>query len=198
MSQDTKLLEQALTHTGQLLEQVTPGQYGLPTPCEEFDVRALVGHLLAGNPYYVVLARGGAPDFALFAHDHLGGRRPGEVYAEGAEEVLAAWRTEGALQRRTGAAPGRPAPAGGGPARLGPRHRHRSGPHRRPRRRRGRAAHLVRQPPGRRPYRDRHVRPGQERPGGRPRLRSARRLLRPHRPTGVRLVNRATGPHPVV
>ncbi|GAA3261093.1 TIGR03086 family metal-binding protein [Streptomyces lavendulae] len=116
MSQDIQLLEQALTHTGQLLEQVTPGQYGLPTPCEEFDVRALVGHLLAGNPYYVVLARGGAPDFALFAHDHLGGRRPGEVYAEGAEEVLAAWRTKGALQRRM------PLPGGGPGPRLADLH----------------------------------------------------------------------------
>ncbi|GHG78746.1 hypothetical protein [Streptomyces griseocarneus] len=66
---------------------------------------------MAGNPYYVILAQGGAPDFSLFAQDHIGERQPGEVYAEGAKEVLAAWQTQGALERRM------PLPGGG----LGPR-----------------------------------------------------------------------------
>ncbi|WKV73585.1 TIGR03086 family metal-binding protein [Streptomyces sp. PCS3-D2] len=111
MSQDIQLLEKALTHTGQLLGNVTPGQYALPTPCDDFDVRTLVNHMLAGNPYYVGLAHGGAPDFALFAQDHIGDRRPGEVYAEGAKEALAAWQVEGAFRRQM------PLPGGG----LGPR-----------------------------------------------------------------------------
>ncbi|MEU9114478.1 TIGR03086 family metal-binding protein [Streptomyces sp. NPDC048483] len=111
MSQDIQLLEKALTHTTRLLGNVTPDQYERPTPCDDFDVRALANHLMAGNPYYVILAQGGAPDFSLFAQDHIGERQPGEVYAEGAKEVLAAWQTEGALERQM------PLPGGG----LGPR-----------------------------------------------------------------------------
>ncbi|MEV7728893.1 TIGR03086 family metal-binding protein [Streptomyces sp. NPDC087917] len=111
MSEDVHLLEQALTHTTQMLGNVTPDQYGHPTPCDDFDVRTLANHLVAANPYYVILAQGGAPDFSLFARDHIGDRHPGEVYAEGAKEVLAVWQTEGAPERRM------PLPGGG----LGPR-----------------------------------------------------------------------------
>lgn len=111
MTQDIQLLEKALTHTAQLLGNTTPGQYGLPTPCDDFDVRGLANHMVAGNPYYVTLAGGGAPDFGLFARDNIGERQPGEVYAEGAKAVLAAWQGEGALQRQM------PLPGGG----LGPR-----------------------------------------------------------------------------
>ncbi|MFD5409216.1 TIGR03086 family metal-binding protein [Streptomyces nojiriensis] len=116
MSHDIRLLEKALTHTTELLGHVTPDRYGRPTPCADFDVRALANHLVAGNPYYVVLAQGGAPDFSLFARDHIGGRQPGEVYAEGAKEVLAAWQAEGALERQM------PLPGGGAGPRLADLH----------------------------------------------------------------------------
>ncbi|MDD9380855.1 TIGR03086 family metal-binding protein [Streptomyces sp. ZAF1911] len=105
------LLEKALNHTAGLLGNVTPDQYGRPTPCEDFDVRALANHLLAGNPYYVTLAQGGGPDFSLFARDRIGDEQPGGVYARGVEEVLVAWHSEGALERQM------PVPGGG----TGPR-----------------------------------------------------------------------------
>ncbi|MFE1775453.1 TIGR03086 family metal-binding protein [Streptomyces sp. NPDC059008] len=111
MSQDIELLEKALNHTTQLLSNVTPTQYGQPTPCDDFDVRGLANHLVAGNPYYVILAQGGGPDFSLFARDQIGDQQPGEVYAKGAKDVLAAWQTEGALDRQM------PLPGGG----MGPR-----------------------------------------------------------------------------
>ncbi|MFF4098760.1 TIGR03086 family metal-binding protein [Streptomyces sp. NPDC001903] len=88
------------------------GRYALPTPCDDFDVCTLVNHMLAGNPYYEGLAQGDDPDFALFAQYHMGDRQPGEVYAEGAKEALAAWQTEGALQRQM------PLPGGGLSPRL--------------------------------------------------------------------------------
>ncbi|WP_405424635.1 TIGR03086 family metal-binding protein [Streptomyces erythrochromogenes] len=108
---DIELLEKALNHTARLLSNVTPDQYGQPTPCDDFDVRALANHLVAGNPYYVTLAQGGGPDFSLFAQDRIGDEQPGDVYARGAKEVLAAWQGEGALERRM------PLPGGG----TGPR-----------------------------------------------------------------------------
>lgn len=108
---DIVLLEKALDHITGLLGNVTPDQYGQATPCEDFDVRALANHLVAGNPYYVILAMGGGPDFSLFARDRIGDEQPGDVYARGAKEVLAAWQGAGALGRRM------PLPGGG----LGPR-----------------------------------------------------------------------------
>ncbi|MFD8148938.1 TIGR03086 family metal-binding protein [Streptomyces sp. NPDC059708] len=105
------LLEKALNHTTGLLNNVTPDQYGQPTPCDDFDVRALANHLVAGNPYYVTLAQGGGPDFSLFARDQIGDEQPGDVYARGAKEVLAAWQSDGALERQM------PLPGGG----TGPR-----------------------------------------------------------------------------
>ncbi|WP_052229730.1 TIGR03086 family metal-binding protein [Streptomyces sp. CT34] len=111
MTHDIDLLGKALHHTTRLLSNVTPAQYGQPTPCDDFDVRALANHLTAGNPYYATLAQGGAPDFSLFAQDHIGDRQPGDVYAQGARTVLAAWRVDGALDRHM------PLPGGG----LGPR-----------------------------------------------------------------------------
>ncbi|MFD9030875.1 TIGR03086 family metal-binding protein [Streptomyces sp. NPDC059567] len=110
MFQDIQLLEKALTHTTQLLGNVTPDQYAWPTPCDDFDVRALANHLVAGNPYYVTLAQGGAPDFSLFAQDHIGERQAGEVYGEGAKEVLGAWQFEGALARQMPLPGGVPGP----------------------------------------------------------------------------------------
>ncbi|SHM90267.1 TIGR03086 family metal-binding protein [Streptomyces yunnanensis] len=107
MTEVIELLGKTLTHTTRLLKNVTPEQYGQPTPCAEFDVYALANHLVAGNLYYVRLAQGGAPDFSLFAQDQIGGRQPGDAYAQGAEDALDAWRTEGAVERQM------PMPGGG-------------------------------------------------------------------------------------
>ncbi|MFB7666420.1 TIGR03086 family metal-binding protein [Kitasatospora sp. NPDC056138] len=112
MSNGVELLEKALAHTTGLLSNVTRAQYGQPTPCDDFDVRALCNHLVAGNPYYVGLAQGGGPDFSLFARDRIGDEQPGDVYARGAMEVLAAWSADGALGRRM------PLPGGGTGPRL--------------------------------------------------------------------------------
>lgn len=84
-----------------------PARFALQT-----EAGRKVGHSpVAGNPYYVTLAQGGGPDFSLFAQDQIGDQQPGDVYAKGATDVLAAWQTEGALQRQM------PLPGGG----MGPR-----------------------------------------------------------------------------
>jgi len=52
------LHEQALDETARLVDGVRPDQMGLPTPCSDWDVRALLAHLVGGNARYAALARG--------------------------------------------------------------------------------------------------------------------------------------------
>jgi uncharacterized protein (TIGR03086 family) len=40
------VLDRTLDQTGELIANVKPDQAELPTPCESFDVRALIGHIL--------------------------------------------------------------------------------------------------------------------------------------------------------
>jgi len=52
------LHERALDETARLVDGVTPEQMGLPTPCTEWDVRALLTHLVGGNLRWVTIAQG--------------------------------------------------------------------------------------------------------------------------------------------
>jgi len=45
-----------------LVEGVRPDQWGLPTPCAEWDVRKLVDHLTAGNRMFALIAGGERPE----------------------------------------------------------------------------------------------------------------------------------------
>ncbi|WP_055701847.1 MULTISPECIES: TIGR03086 family metal-binding protein [Streptomyces] len=45
-----------------LVATVEPGRLGDPTPCDAFDVRALIGHVLSGTHAYAQLAEGASSD----------------------------------------------------------------------------------------------------------------------------------------
>ena len=82
------------------LRLVKPGDWERPTPCTEWDVRALVNHVVGGNLRYTMLLHG-APEYeveATRAADTLG-EHPLASFLTTAAEVLAAFREEGALAR---------------------------------------------------------------------------------------------------
>jgi len=91
------LLEQANAVVLDLLANVTPEQLALPTVNDEWDVRALINHLVLGNQWPVEALKTG--NMTRPSGDAIGNRSPREVYAESAQALLAAFAEPGALER---------------------------------------------------------------------------------------------------
>jgi uncharacterized protein (TIGR03086 family) len=90
------LLARTLDQTGALIGRVRPDQGGLPTPCRSFDLRALVNHIVLDLRGFAAAAGGGAferPDEDVIGEDWAG------AYRRAADELLAAWREPGVLDR---------------------------------------------------------------------------------------------------
>jgi uncharacterized protein (TIGR03086 family) len=85
------LIERALDQTAAVIGAVTPDQASLPTPCGDWDVRALITHL-AGQDLrnFAVSARGETPDRQAPPDDV--GDDWAAAFNSGAKPVLAAWR----------------------------------------------------------------------------------------------------------
>src|SRR5262249_50699209 len=91
------LLARALSQTRAIISQIRPDQENLPTPCTEWDVRALANHTVF--------------DALAFTASVCGGERPStdadligtnwtDAYGTASDRLLAAWRqrgTDGAL-----------------------------------------------------------------------------------------------------
>src|SRR5215472_8563408 len=95
--------EYAVTSTAEIVKGVRPGQGTAPTPCAEWDVHALLSHVIGTlwlaeglfadqRPRYP-MAPGGLPDADVCGDD------PAAAYAEAAAAALAAAGTGGALTR---------------------------------------------------------------------------------------------------
>jgi len=96
MTSPVDRLAAALPVTGRLVETITPEQWELPTPCPEWTVRGVVNHLVFGHRRFATALTGGTPPAA---GDDLLGNDPASAYWSSAEAMLAAFRTDGALDR---------------------------------------------------------------------------------------------------
>jgi uncharacterized protein (TIGR03086 family) len=83
------LLQRALDRTHTLIAGIAPEQHHLPTPCGEWDVEALVGHLVGGLPKFSAAARGEKADWSAPAP--LLGEDWAPAFRAGADDLLAAW-----------------------------------------------------------------------------------------------------------
>ena len=99
------LLERALDQAGAIIARTRPDQAGLPTPCIEFDVHALVNHLVFDVQMFTSGVRGGergSPDADLIGSDWSG------AYDAAQKSLLDAWRqkgVEGTIKTRIGEFP---------------------------------------------------------------------------------------------
>ncbi|MFK0292548.1 TIGR03086 family metal-binding protein [Streptomyces sp. NPDC090442] len=96
--------ERTLGAVAELVRAVGPDQLDLPTPCADWDVRALLAHLVWENLMWAGLAAGTPRSDA--GADHLG-EDPLAAFQAAARSALAAFRRPGMLDRRYGPAPGR-------------------------------------------------------------------------------------------
>jgi uncharacterized protein (TIGR03086 family) len=98
MTDIAELHAQALDATGRIVVGIPPGRWHADTPCQGWDVRALLNHVVAGNLWAAGLAAGGTIE-------SVGGRFDGDVlgpdpagsYAASAAAAAAAFRRPGAL-----------------------------------------------------------------------------------------------------
>lgn len=92
----TERLELAFRTTRGILARVTPDQLDGPTPCESWDVRALVDHVIAGSYWFAdTLATGVADPYPT--GDYTAGDLVG-TYDEGIRATLAGFAAPGVLE----------------------------------------------------------------------------------------------------
>lgn len=89
-------LAQVLDATERLVAAVRDEQWSAPTPCTDWNVRDLLGHLVGGHVMFARLLRGDAGDAR--PADPLGDD-PLAAYRAAAGELLAACRLPGAMER---------------------------------------------------------------------------------------------------
>jgi uncharacterized protein (TIGR03086 family) len=95
-----ELHDQALRATAVVVAGVTGDQLGLPTPCEDWDVRALLTHVVAGNLWVGELVAGKTID-------EVGDRLDGDVLGDDASAAYdrsaavadRAFRGDGAMEK---------------------------------------------------------------------------------------------------
>jgi uncharacterized protein (TIGR03086 family) len=83
---------------GRVIAGVRPDQLDLPTPCSEWDVRALVNHLVGGHFYFTAALRGQQMDANATPPD-FAANNPAGTFAQASGEMLKAWREPGAMDR---------------------------------------------------------------------------------------------------
>lgn len=106
------LYTHALTWAQSLMSAVEPAQLDAPTPCD-YDVRTLLGHLVATVDRLRILGEGGAASSMPVVVTGVADDGWAEAYGAAVERMWTIWRDDAALDRTVaapwGSAPGRAA-----------------------------------------------------------------------------------------
>jgi uncharacterized protein (TIGR03086 family) len=96
---DLETYEKGMDAADRVIRDITPDQYGAPTPCDEWDVRELVNHLVFGNWMF---ARAASGERVRVDDDDLPdmvGDDPATAFRDSADAAVAAWRSPGAIEQ---------------------------------------------------------------------------------------------------
>ncbi|MCU0267325.1 MAG: TIGR03086 family metal-binding protein [Acidimicrobiales bacterium] len=91
------LVDRAVDDTARIVAAVQPDDLERPTPCADFDVRALLAHLIGGLDAFAVLAETGEMRFE--PDPDITAETASSSYRAAAERLRAAWRAPGVLDR---------------------------------------------------------------------------------------------------
>jgi uncharacterized protein (TIGR03086 family) len=94
----TEGLEQAMATTRSVLANVKPDQYDAATPCESWDVRALVNHIVGGSYYFAACVNEGKHPAGANDTDFTEGDVMG-AYDAGIAAAVSAFNAPGALDK---------------------------------------------------------------------------------------------------
>lgn len=89
-------IERATEFAGQKINGVTTADLSKPTPCSEFDVRALLNHVIGGLGMLTAAAKG---EKAAMPEGDQFSSHPAGAYDERRGALLTAVRGEGVLER---------------------------------------------------------------------------------------------------
>jgi uncharacterized protein (TIGR03086 family) len=94
--------ERVLDRTNEVIDRVEPGQLGNPTPCTEWDVRAVINHITGGATMFAECVElGSVPDSRLgelMGGDNLGDDFKGK-YRAASDRARATFGMPGALDK---------------------------------------------------------------------------------------------------
>jgi uncharacterized protein (TIGR03086 family) len=90
-------IDRATAFASQKVKKVTPDDLPRPTPCSEFDVRALLNHMIGGLGMLTTAASG---EKAAIPQGDQFGTDPGSAYEQGRDALMAAIRGDGVLDRK--------------------------------------------------------------------------------------------------
>jgi uncharacterized protein (TIGR03086 family) len=95
-----ELHEEALDHTRSIVHGIGAEQLELSTPCDDYDVRTLLNHVVSGNFWVAPLVEGKSIDDVgdLYDGDVIGSD-PASAYDESADVAAAAFKAPGAMDR---------------------------------------------------------------------------------------------------
>ena len=108
--------QRAMAQTGIIVAAVQPGQLTLPTPCTEYDVRALLSHIVGGLNRIAIMGEGGDALAVVPRADGVPDSGWPAAYAAARARVTAAWaddaRLDALVEVPWGKVPGRIAVSG--------------------------------------------------------------------------------------
>jgi len=104
---DITLLRGVLTKTADLVDAVPADAWERPTPCPDFDVRTLLGHIVGWAEVFATAAQGEVPDQDPAAA--VAGPDTPARFRDAADRMIGGWETFGA-DRTVTLGPGREIP----------------------------------------------------------------------------------------
>jgi uncharacterized protein (TIGR03086 family) len=88
---------ETLRTTQRIVDAVKPDQLDDPTPCAEWDVRALLAHIVGVNEVFAAAVQGKEP--GATSQEDILGDDPAGAYRRSMEEALSAWSTPDVLEQ---------------------------------------------------------------------------------------------------